>query len=143
VGLILADKYILMKAFFFVSLIWLGAIPAFAAQSSTPPPQGTAAQATFSDAPAAAPAPSAREHHRGRQRWGQKLRRWIQPLRDRLIYPRGWFFICLGLGLALMAGAFLTANLTILSTVLAVTAITSGILALFFLARWIGYHWRY
>ena len=84
---------------------------------------------------------------------GQKLNRWqafkqkarprLERWRDRLIYPRGWFFICLGIAALLAGGAFALVSYAILSTILTVGAIAAGVVALFFLARWVGYYWRY
>ncbi len=74
----------------------------------------------------------------------KERRAWLKNLRrDRPIYPRGWFFIFLGVGIGLVGAAFALVEFAILSTALVIAAIVCGVLALFFLTRWLGYYWRY
>ncbi|MEM9986252.1 MAG: hypothetical protein AAF804_14260, partial [Bacteroidota bacterium] len=76
-----------------------------------------------------------KKDRKARLAWAKALRR------DRPIYPRGWFFIFLGVGIGLVGAAFALVEFAIISTVLVIAAILCGVLALFFLTRWLGYYW--
>lgn len=80
---------------------------------------------------------------RGKLKRQDRLRRMVQKVADWRIYPRGWFFICLGIAAVLAVGAFALVEFAIASTVLAVAAILAAVVALYFLALWIGYYWNY